>query len=165
MRLVRTQQGVFSMKSILVFLLSLPVFVMAGGSSTVGPANPSSVYCRDQKGFGIAVDENGFGGGQFGLCRLSDNSMIEEWTFFRQQSQESLAMTYFRKGAWHTYENAPIEQWAKLNCEELQGEIIEATEHLRPSLRYQVCKFSDRSIIEAWTLMSGPGMYPELGKR
>lgn len=84
---------------------------------------------------------------------------------YRQQPNETLAMANFRKGSWHTYDSAPIEQWAKLNCEGLQGEVIEATEHLRPSLRYQVCKFSDRSVIEVWTLMNGPGVYSELGKR
>ena len=49
--------------------------------STVGLANPASVYCEEQGGtLDIRTDADS---GQYGVCVFADGSQCEEWAFFR----------------------------------------------------------------------------------
>ena len=55
-------------------------------ATTVGIANPASVFCEEQGGTVDIVDEDG---GQVGYCVLPDGSRIEEWEYFRQSGESS----------------------------------------------------------------------------
>lgn len=150
--------------TLVLTLVSISSFAFAGGSTSAGPAHPSSKYCIDRGGQGTIVDIDYFGGDQGGICRLTDDSVIETMTFWRQQQESTIAFAKFRAASWHTYEGLSIEKWAEKNCLELGGKIIAVSPHLRPSVKYQLCEFLDHSAIEIWTLMSGPSYYPELAK-
>lgn len=52
---------------------------------TPGLADPASVYCVEQGGQVDIVDE---AGGQVGYCELPDGRRIEEWEYFRSQTNE-----------------------------------------------------------------------------
>ncbi|XXY52790.1 DUF333 domain-containing protein [Sorangium sp. So ce269] len=58
--------------------------VLAAGMTGAGPAlaipNPASVFCEEVGGRSIIASEPG---GDVGICRLSDGSIVEEWTLFR----------------------------------------------------------------------------------
>ncbi len=149
---------------LICLLVSSSGFAFAGGSTSAGPSHPSAKYCLDRGGQGTIVDIDYFGGNQGGICRLSDDSIIETMTFWRQSQEPTIAFTKFLAASWHTYEGLPIEKWAEKNCLGLGGKIVVVSPHLRPSVKYQLCEFSDRSAVEVWTLMSGSGYYPELAK-
>jgi putative hemolysin len=70
------------------------VALMAAGSAscgadadpsdtTVGIANPASVFCVAEGGTVEIVDE---ADGQVGYCNLPDGTRVEEWEYFRSQS-------------------------------------------------------------------------------
>ncbi|MDH4078109.1 MAG: DUF333 domain-containing protein [Acidimicrobiia bacterium] len=53
----------------------------SGSGTTVGLANPASVYCVSQGGEVVIV--TAADGGQQGLCRLPDGTEIDEWEYYR----------------------------------------------------------------------------------
>jgi uncharacterized protein len=142
--------------------LTVSVLMLASAMAS-GAANPASVYCDQVGGQGIPIDSGGFGGDQAGFCRLSDGSLMEEWTLFRAKDQASLAATNFLQAEWHEM-HGDIATWANQNCEQLGGKVETWTEHIRPSLKYSICQFNDKSAVEIWTLYAGPSYYPKLAK-
>ena len=137
---------------------------LAGGSTSAGPAHPASQHCLSRGGQEVLVDVGAFGGDQMSVCRLSDDSVIETMTFWRQTQEPTIALPKFAAARWHTYDGLPMERWAERNCSEVGGSILVVVPHLRPSVKYQLCRFSDGSAIEAWTLMYGPAYYPALAR-
>ena len=57
-------------------------------TSPSGVANPASEYCVAQGGTVEIVDEYG---GQVGYCNLPDGTRIEEWEYFRAQTEPTTA--------------------------------------------------------------------------
>jgi putative hemolysin len=54
---------------------------LSDNTGNVGIANPASVNCIDNGGkLEIATDANG---GQYGLCKLPDGTICEEWDYFK----------------------------------------------------------------------------------
>lgn len=49
----------------------------------VGIANPASVFC-EEKGGTVEIHEEA--AGQVGFCHLPDGRILEEWAFFRSQT-------------------------------------------------------------------------------
>lgn len=47
----------------------------------VGMANPASVFCAEQGGELVIVEGKG---GQYGECRFSDGTVVEEWEYYRR---------------------------------------------------------------------------------
>ncbi|MGF6147193.1 Putative hemolysin [Kingella potus] len=55
-------------------------------STAVGMANPASVYCVEQGGKSeIRKDKEG---NEYGMCRLPDGSVVDEWDYYRQNHKE-----------------------------------------------------------------------------
>jgi putative hemolysin len=133
-------------------------------SHDFGIPNPAAEFCVELGGIWRAADFGGFGGAQIGLCRLQDDGVIDEWTLFRAaHGTRSQAVLAFLAGDWSPLPG-PIESWAEQACEAAGGSIVEYFEHLRPSSVVALCEFPDRSVIESWTVYSGPDFYPELAK-
>lgn len=73
-----------------MLLATLAVGALIGGcdsdnepaTTTVGLANPASVFCEEQGGRVEIVDE---AGGQRGYCNLPDGRRIDEWEYFRAE--------------------------------------------------------------------------------
>ncbi len=60
----------------------------------VGMPNPASAFCAQVGGQSVIVEDSE--GAQSGVCEFSDHSQIEEWTLFRETSDESnVALTKF----------------------------------------------------------------------
>jgi len=138
--------------------------------------NPAAVYCAEHGGSGVGVIESA---GEFSLCRLSDGSMIEQWTFFRQESKPDddifsapakmgrdmpTAVVKFLDAQKHAYDGVPAEDWDGKNCVE-QGGAFRTYSGYNDTETYSLCRFADNSLIEAQTLMLGPERYPELAKQ
>ncbi len=52
----------------------------------VGMANPASVFCEQQGGKSeVRKDEQG---NEYGMCRLSDGSVVDEWDYYRKNHKE-----------------------------------------------------------------------------
>jgi putative hemolysin len=99
-----------------------------GGGSSIGPANPASVFCEDLGGeLTIAKDPNG---GEYGICN------IEEWSLFRQMSARGLVKP-------HRYPGVGMPNPASVNCEDIGGQLT-----IKESERgqYGICQ------VEEWTL-------------
>jgi putative hemolysin len=141
----------------LLLLLALPA--VAGTSSGAGCGNPASVYCNQVGGQSFVVLDAD--GGQRGLCRLTDDSVIEEWTLFRGETKAVAAFLGHKPNFGQTTD---IEAWEKASCESAGGKIQLLPEAYRPTLKWAMCQFSDRSGIEARTLTYGPEYYPSLKK-
>ena len=70
----------------LKFMLSLSTLSLLAGcahtATQARTANPASEYCITQGGESITQkDETG---AEYGICRFSDGTVIEEWEYFRQ---------------------------------------------------------------------------------
>jgi putative hemolysin len=158
------------------FLLALPLLAVvsptvsdAGAdgseSTSFGLPNPAAQHCIGVGGIVRAVDRDGWGGPQLGLCRLKDDGVIDEWTLFRaSHGQSSQAVDAFALGHWVPMPE-PIESWAALACASAGGVVVDTVKHLRPSSAIQLCEFLDGSSIELWTMFGGPGLYPGLARR
>ena len=79
-----------------------------GGGSSVGPANPASVYCKDLKG--SLELETAPGGGQYANC------VVDQWTLFRDMSSKGLVIH-------HNYGPGGMPNPAAVNCEDVGGTI------------------------------------------
>ena len=148
----------------LIALISAQIAVATGGSTSAGPAHPANKYCSDRNGIGTTIDEGGWSGTQFGICRLPDNSVISTMTFWEETQKPTIALAKFRVASWRTFQGQSIEMWGKLNCADQGGTVMSGVEHLRPNVKHEFCLFSDNSLIEVWTLLSGRCYYPELAK-
>ncbi len=149
----------------LIIILTNGALTMADSTTTYHSQNiihPSNQYCIDHGGNLVVFDVDHFGGDQFGICRLSDDSIIDVMTFWKQSQTQSIAFTKFSSANWHSYNDLPVDKWAEKNCNDLGGRILLAVPHIKPSVKYQFCEFPDKSIIEVWTLMSGKSYYPQL---
>lgn len=52
----------------------------------VGMANPASVFCEQQGGKSeVRKDAQG---NEYGMCRLSDGSVVDEWDYYRKNHKE-----------------------------------------------------------------------------
>ena len=126
--------------------------------------NPASEFCVTLGGISTIADVGAWGGAQIGLCRLSDDAVIESWTLWRAVRNNRLqAIETFEAGQWRP-RPGPIETWADDACEEAGGLVVECAMHLRPSTIVRMCEFPDRSMIEIWTAFGGPGFYPKLAR-
>ena len=67
----------------IAIVLSVMMFIVLTDSNGYAMPNPASVFCKKMGGMGFNADEGKFGGNQYGLCRLQDNSLIIEWTLHR----------------------------------------------------------------------------------
>ena len=161
-----------------VFPALLAVFVIANSGSALagsamgtgdspslpGSPNPASQLCIDLGGVSRAADRDSWGGSQIGLCRLQDDSVIDEWTLFRAvHGSGSEAVIAFLVGTW-TPMPGPIETWADQACEAAGGELLEVSEHLRPGSVIKLCEFPDASIVASWTMFGGPSFYRKLAR-
>ena len=58
----------------------------AASMPAVGMANPASVFCEQQGGKSeVRKDEQG---NEYGMCRLSDGSVVDEWDYYRKNHKE-----------------------------------------------------------------------------
>lgn len=151
------------------FLTILVVFASPLDGDDNGPAraglpNPAARHCVELGGISRSADAGVWGGAQLGLCRLRDDGVIASWTLFRAaQGERGKAVKTFLQSRW-TPMSGPIETWAEQACTEAGGQVGEYVEHLRPSSVVRLCEFPDRSLIEVWTMFSGPNHYPELAR-
>jgi len=68
------------MKTILVSI-SISATIFALGSSAMAMSNPASDFCA--KMGGRSVNAKLSSGDEIGLCYLTKNKIVEEWTLFR----------------------------------------------------------------------------------
>ncbi len=161
--MIRAQGWVFGF--VVVLAVGSSAVFAEGGMESGGVPNPAAERCQRVGGLSVAWDEAKWGGSQWGVCRLADDSIIEQYTFYRSlmKGERSLAAEAFFNSHWTSYEG-PIETWAAQACRYRGGEPKSYFEHLRPSVKQVLCHFRDGSVIEAWTLASGHAYYPGLAK-
>jgi len=91
----------------------------------MGIANPAAVYCKELGyEYKIITDSEG---GQRGVCILPDNTICDEWEFFKGKC-----------GKEFTY------------CEKHGGKIITTTEGCNITSECAVCVLSDGTKINEW---------------
>lgn len=98
----------------------------------VGMANPASVYCEEQWGTLIPMeDENG---GQYAMCQLDAETICEEWAFYR--------------GECPTGETEYPETYVKTS---LTNEDIDHIEEILPPLSfdYETWNIADETMVES----------------
>jgi len=168
------------MKRVLVIfagcvLIVLPSFAadafptaFAAGSDLSPPMlwapSPAARQCEKLGGIPRSADRNLWGGPQTGLCRLTDDSVIADWTLLRAiEGARSQAVEAFEAGEWRPLAG-PVEGWAEQGCTTAGGQVAEYAEHLRPSTIVRLCEFPDGSAIEIWTMFAGADFYSELAR-
>lgn len=57
----------------------------AADAEPVGMANPASVFC-EQQGGRSEIRKN-TDGSEYGVCRLPDGRVVEEWAYFRANAK------------------------------------------------------------------------------
>jgi putative hemolysin len=135
-----------------------------GGPPAATAPDPAARLCIALGGISKQADEGGWGGAPLGLCRLHDDAVIADWTLFDALfGGGSQAADSFLDGQW-TPGSGAIETWADEACVAAGGEIVEYVEHLRPSCALRMCSFPDGTLVETWTMFSGPSHYPQLGR-
>lgn len=119
-----------------------------GGSTTAGVPNPAAGLCIEVGGKLLGVQ---VAAGEASLCRIGDRALIDTWTLFRElSSHDTLAVAALRANQGP---RLAMPHPALLYCSEAGGRI----EFGRSSENADValCRFSDNSVIEAWTLWGG----------
>jgi putative hemolysin len=115
------------MTQISLATVALSSSAFAGGSSTVGPANPAAVNCLK---LGGTLERVVTPEGEDANCR------IEEWKLFRAMSEQNLVKP-------HHYGNGAMPNPAAVNCIDIGGELRSVT---TPNGEAGVC------VIEEWKL-------------
>ncbi len=67
----------------------IPIFaiaVLTACSTTVGLANPASVFCEEQGG--VSLRKTYMDGNEYAICRLKNGTEVEEWDYFRENHLE-----------------------------------------------------------------------------
>lgn len=101
--------------------------------STIGMANPASVFCEEQGGKTITKDG---ADGQYSVCQLADGTEVEEWEYFRQHNQEAA------EG-----ELIGMANPSAVFCEEQGGQYFLNDEG---EIKAGSCKLTDGKVVEAW---------------
>lgn len=142
-----------------------PIADEADGDLSASTApNPAARLCIALGGINKQADEGAWGGPPIGLCRLHDDAVIADWSLFDALfGSGSQAAGFFLGGHWSPGPGS-IENWADEACAAAGGQVIEYVEHLRPSSAIRLCAFPDGTQVETWTMFSGPGHYPQLGR-
>ena len=150
-------------------LVSLACFAKGDkpAAPALGLANPASVLCGTLGG--VSEGYQLADGSQIGLCRFSDaqylNGMIEEWTLFKHYSRgaaaKSQAVVAFEEHVEYEAPQGGTVGHPALNyCQQLKGERVLITD--ADGGQSGLCKFSDGSQIEEWTLFRGPETHLKL---
>jgi putative hemolysin len=135
---------------------------MAGSTSSVGPANPAAVLCVALQGaLETLADETG---NQFGMCAI-DNGRIGDWTlwYFRNGQEVHAASAFLVHPPFRPTSDVnggvimpnPSSQY----CVQVGGENVSL---YSPGGESGMCRFSDGSTIDGWTLFLGPDVYKGL---
>ena len=123
--------------------------------------NPASNYCLKKEGY---LERYSGQKGEIGICWIGQGG-IEEWTFYQYShgSREKLkAIELLLK---NSRENGPVHQEsARKQCEDLGGKIEILASQERPDLNLTLCRFSDQSALESWTLYYGASHFAPLKK-
>ncbi|WP_437949436.1 DUF333 domain-containing protein [Sorangium sp. So ce296] len=142
----------------------LGLMVLVAGMTEAGPSlaipNPASVFCEEVGGRLIIVREPG---GDVGICRFSDGSIVEEWTLYRavRSREGGKALREFVKSTAAPLPGAHAT-WAEQRCAASGGQAQTWSSVGSPSVSVAMCSFDDRTAIGAWTLFGGRGRYPVL---
>lgn len=136
-------------------VLSLILLPAAAGASA-GMPNPASVACKNKGGHTAIYRASE---GEIGICVL-DRALIEEWTF-RKATTDGATTQATQAFLQHKPLMSPspmagrpaMPNPASVYCKQVHGESkILASDAGETGF----CKFADRSMIEEWTLFSGP---------
>ena len=131
-----------------------------GGSGPGGVPNPASVFCA-KFGENIGTSEDyehvRYGLTSFTLCKIGD-AMIEEWTLWRgvRGSEEAVQtfLSHPEVNIANSSQAIGVPNPAAVYCEGVGGGLQSV--YTAEGNTISVCKFSDNSKIEAWTLFRGP---------
>lgn len=139
---------------ILTFCLIFPSLVWAGGSSTVGPGNPSAKSCELMGGNWFILEDEGKN--QWGFCSF-DSGIVDSWTLYRHcgSGPQQATQAYLNRPA--RFPDMPDKE-AEGYCVSVGGTVKKWNGSLGypTDVPITLCQFSDRSIIGAWTLYYGP---------
>lgn len=143
----------FLILSVFAFLSSLALSsaAQAGGSSSVGPANPASLLCAKLGGKYASGFEPA---GEHGLCQFG-RAMIGEWTLWRHKNgipQEAVQVFLLSQEMLGEYQPM-IPNPASVHCGKVGGQVLIVAD--RNGGQFGLCNFSDGSSIEEWTLFIG----------
>ncbi|MDO5638794.1 MAG: DUF333 domain-containing protein [Neisseria sp.] len=73
------------MKSALpLLILALTAACSSASAPQTGTANPASVYCVEQGG--ESLTQKADTGDEYGICKLPDGTVVEEWEYFRKNN-------------------------------------------------------------------------------
>lgn len=113
--------------ALVLIISSIGVQAYAGGSSTVGPGNPSTANCLK---LGGTLEDLETPAGQSSHC------LIEEWQLFREMAKRNLIKQ-------HRYGNLGMPNPAAVNCADIKG-----------SLRYVVTQSGEAGlcVVDGWDL-------------
>ncbi|WP_437753138.1 DUF333 domain-containing protein [Sorangium sp. So ce1389] len=140
----------------------LGLMVLVASMTGAGPAlaipNPASVFCEEVGGSSIIASE---AGGDVGICRLSDGSIVEEWTLFRavRSREVGKALREFVKSTPAPLPGAHVT-WAEQRCAAAGGHTRTWSSVASPGTSVAMCTFDDGTAIGTWTLFGGRGRYP-----
>lgn len=117
-------------------------------------ANPASAHCGKLKGKSVVFEGEK---GQIGYCRLPDGSLIDEWSLFRAPKAKKpvkAAAAFLEHAA-----PAKASPTPEAYCAQLGGLLLSLKSREGGE---KFCRFSDRSSIDAKSLLEGPKKRPEL---
>jgi putative hemolysin len=151
----------------LVTLIIVSIIALSSSAhatrETGGCGNPASDYCAFLGGQLISVLDKDQA--DMGLCRLPDDSVIEQFTLKNQTGKAMQAFSTEKVDISKIPFNfAGMEAWEDTSCRARGGNITFWPEPYRPTLKWAVCIFADHSAIEARTLAYGPDYYQLLVK-
>lgn len=143
------------------FLSLIMAFLVVGINADAMP-DPSTTYCVSLGGRNVIVlDANE---DESGLCRLNDDSVIEQWTLYSRTNMATQAFLNAKPDFSNITHESQSEAWETTSCISKGGNIVLYPEPYRRTLKWAMCQFKDNSTIEARTLAYGPDYYPVLKK-
>ena len=67
-------------------LATISAAALALSSAAFGMANPAAVFCEEQGGKHVIVQE---ADGERGICELPDGSKVDAWDYFRENWEKT----------------------------------------------------------------------------
>lgn len=127
-----------------------------GGKESSGIPNPAAVYCKEKGGTSVMLQSNQ---GELGFCEF-DRGLIGQWTLLHNRQEQTEAARLFLQ---HPEIEVSVNgNPASIYCEKLNGKVEILKD--QDGNEWGVCRFSDRSVIEEWTLFRGPAEHARLAK-
>ena len=146
---------------ILLSLTSVVGLAKLKAKNELNLGNPASNYCLKRDGY---LEIYSSPKGEVGICWFGQGA-VEEWTLYQFLRGSQVKLKAIDLLLKNEHENGHLDsESARRNCYSQGGQVEILLSKERPDVHVALCRFSDQSAAESWTLYYSVNHFTSLKK-